>query len=86
MPFEKDIHYFPAPPGKRAVYDIGQLSGGEKTLAALAMLFALAKVKRPPLILLDEVDTFLDAKNVKLIADYIKQNLKSQILLVSHKE
>jgi len=44
-------------------------------VAALALLFALAKVKKPPLILLDEVDTFLDTQNVKLITDYIREEL-----------
>lgn len=40
-PFEKSLHYFPQPPTKTHVYDISQLSGGEKTVAALAMMFAL---------------------------------------------
>jgi chromosome segregation ATPase len=60
-PFEKSIHFCPCPPGKRAAYDVTQLSGGEKTVAALALLFTMIQVKKPPLLLLDEVDAFLDA-------------------------
>ncbi len=85
-PFEKTIHFYPCPPGKRAVYDITQLSGGEKTVASLSLLFAFAQVKCPPLILLDEVDAFLDAQNVGLITDFIRDELKCQTLMVSHKE
>lgn len=85
-PFDKNIHFFPQPPTKSHIYDISQLSGGEKTVAALALVFALAQVKRPPLLLLDEVDAHLDVENVDLVTDYIKKHLKSQIMIVSHKE
>ena len=40
-PFDKSIHYFPQPPNKSHIYDVSQLSGGEKTVAALALIFAL---------------------------------------------
>lgn len=40
-PFEKNIHYFPQPPNKSHIYDVSQLSGGEKTVASLALIFAL---------------------------------------------
>jgi structural maintenance of chromosome 1 len=60
MPFEKGVRFYPCPPGKRIMYDVSQLSGGEKTIAALTLLFALTMVKQPPMILLDEVDAFLD--------------------------
>ena len=40
-PFDRGIHYTPQPPGKRAIYDVTQLSGGEKTVAALALIFSL---------------------------------------------
>ena len=85
-PFEKTIHFCPCPPGKRVVYDVSQLSGGEKTVAALALLFVMAQVKKVPLVLLDEVDAFLDAQNVNLITDFIKDELKCQVLMISHKE
>lgn len=40
-PFDKSIHFCPCPPGKRVVYDVNQLSGGEKTVAALSLLFTI---------------------------------------------
>ena len=55
-------------------------------MAALALLFSMGQVKMPPLILLDEVDAFLDAQNVNLITDFIRDELKSQTLMISHKE
>ena len=85
-PFEKNVHYHPQPPGKRVVYDVQQLSGGEKTVAALALLFAMIEIKRPPVLLLDEVDAFLDAENAQLVTTYIKEELGTQTLMISHKE
>ena len=60
-------------PGKRHGVDIESLSGGEKTIAALAFVFALAHVKAPPLVVMDEVDAFLDIANVQLVTAYLKQ-------------
>jgi chromosome segregation ATPase len=85
-PFERQIHYTPQPPGKRAIHDVTQLSGGEKTVAALALVFALIQVKRPPLLLMDEVDAFLDTENVSLVTQFMKSQLKAQTVMVSHKE
>ena len=47
------------------------LSGGEKTMAALAFVFAMAQVVRPSLLILDEVDAFLDADNVEEICKFL---------------
>lgn len=85
-PFERPIHYSPTPPGKRSNIESASLSGGEKTVAALALLFALIQVKKPPMLLLDEVDAFLDPENVTLITDFIREELHTQTILVSHKE
>lgn len=86
-PFESQIIFDFCPPGKRHGVDLDQLSGGEKTIAALAFVFALAKVKAPPLLIMDEVDAFLDAANVSLVTNYLqKEKLKTQFLIVSHKE
>jgi len=87
-PFERPIHFTPQPPGKRSVYDVSQLSGGEKTVAALALVFSLIKVKKPPMLLMDEVDAFLDPENVKLITSYMKEHLVKacQTIMISHKE
>lgn len=72
-PFEKALYYYPQPPGRSVVYDVSQLSGGEKTVAALSLIFAMIQVYKPPLLLLDEVDAFLDAENVSLLTDFIKE-------------
>lgn len=60
------------PPGKRHGSDIEQLSGGEKSMAALSFVFALVAVKKPPLMILDEVDAFLDSDNVLFVTTYLK--------------
>ncbi|CDW87992.1 structural maintenance of chromosomes 1 [Stylonychia lemnae] len=85
-PFQKNIHFFPMPPSKSHIYDVSQLSGGEKTVAALALIFALIQVRKPPLLILDEVDAFLDQENVHLVTGFIKNKLKTQVLIISHKE
>ena len=72
-PFDSQIIFDFCPPGKRHGVDIESLSGGEKTIAALAFVFALAHVKAPPLVVMDEVDAFLDIANVQLVTAYLKQ-------------
>ena len=74
------------PPQKAHIYDVSQLSGGEKTVAALALIFSLIQVRKPPLLILDEVDAFLDKDNVHLITQFIKNKLKTQTMIISHKE
>jgi structural maintenance of chromosome 1 len=61
------------PPMKR-FRDMEQLSGGEKTMAALALLFAIHTYQPSPFFVLDEVDAALDNTNVGRIADYIRTN------------
>lgn len=58
------------PPMKR-FRDMDQLSGGEKTMAALALLFAIHSYRPSPFFVLDEVDAALDNANVAKIANYI---------------
>jgi chromosome segregation protein len=75
------------PPGKRHGVDLDSLSGGEKTIAALSFVFALAQVKIPPFILMDEVDAFLDLANVQLVTSFLRnQKSQTQFLIVTHKE
>jgi len=90
-PFESQILFDFCPQGKRHGADLEQLSGGEQTIAALSFVFALAKVKKPPMVLLDEVDAFLDVENVNLLANFLKRqhslsNAQSQTLVTTHKE
>lgn len=60
-PFEGGIIYTPNPPNKKYIFDnTEQLSGGEKTVASLAMLLAINAAIEAPFILLDEVDAHLD--------------------------
>jgi structural maintenance of chromosome 4 len=60
------------------------LSGGEKTLSSLSLIFALHHYKPSPLYVLDEIDAALDFKNVSIIANYIKDQTKnSQFIIIS---
>lgn len=74
------------PPGKKINY-IGLLSGGEKTLTALALLFAILNVKTIPFCILDEVEESLDETNVDIFGKYL-QNKKnqSQFIIITHKK
>ena len=67
-PFESQMLFDFCPPAKRHGVDLDLLSGGEKTIAALSFVFALAQVKRPSLLVMDEVDCFLDPENVTLVS------------------
>jgi structural maintenance of chromosome 1 len=67
------IKYHAMPPMKR-FRDMEQLSGGEKTMAALALLFAIHTYQPSPFFVLDEVDAALDNTNVGRIADYIRKH------------
>ena len=62
-PYNGEVYFSPTPPGKRCMYEINQLSGGEKTIAALSLLFALQSAKPAPFVILDEVDAHLDSTN-----------------------
>lgn len=64
-----------------------QLSGGEKTVAALALLFSIHSYKPAPFFVLDEVDAALDNVNVKKICNYIQQRSKDfQCIVISLKD
>ncbi|CAD7695742.1 unnamed protein product [Ostreobium quekettii] len=69
-PFNHGIRYHAMPPTKR-FRDMEQLSGGEKTVAALALLFAIHSFRPSPFFVLDEIDASLDATNVARVAKYI---------------
>ena len=70
-PYAAGVKYHAMPPMKR-FRDMEQLSGGEKTIAALALLFAIHSFKPAPFFVLDEVDAALDNTNVGRIASYIR--------------
>jgi chromosome segregation protein len=83
-PLESSIDIIAKPKGKRP-QTINQLSGGEKTLTAISLLFALYLLKPAPFCVLDEVDAPLDDANVGKFTDIIRQfSDKSQFILVTH--
>jgi chromosome segregation protein len=73
-------------PNKK-VNNLEMLSGGEKTLTSLALLFAMIKSSCPPFVILDEVDAALDERNSALIAQIIQSiSKKTQILIITHNQ
>lgn len=59
-------------PPKKSWKNITNLSGGEKTLSSLALVFALHYYKPTPLYVMDEIDAALDFKNVSIVGNYVK--------------
>lgn len=72
-PYLSGIKYHAMPPLKR-FRDMEHLSGGEKTMAALALLFAIHSYQPSPFFVLDEVDAALDNTNVERIKNYIREH------------
>ncbi|KAJ6560360.1 condensin complex subunit SMC1 [Mycena capillaripes] len=85
-PYAGGIKYHAMPPMKR-FRDMEQLSGGEKTVAALALLFAIHSYQPAPFFVLDEVDAALDNTNVAKIANYIQSQASDafQFIVISLK-
>lgn len=82
-PFLEGILYEVRPP-KKTWKQMHKLSGGEKTLCSLAIIFALHKYRPNPLYFMDEIDAALDYKNVGIIAKYIKERTKdAQFIVIS---
>ncbi|MBO4838767.1 MAG: chromosome segregation protein SMC [Lachnospiraceae bacterium] len=73
------------PPGKK-LQNMMQLSGGEKALTAIALLFAIQNLKPSPFCLLDEIEAALDEPNVKRFADYLyRLRGSTQFLIITHR-
>jgi len=82
-PFSEGINFSVRPP-KKSWKQITNLSGGEKTLASLSLVFALHHYKPTPLYFMDEIDAALDFRNVSIIANYIKERTKNaQFIVIS---
>ncbi|KAF9487486.1 RecF/RecN/SMC protein [Pleurotus eryngii] len=82
-PFSEGIIFSVMPP-KKSWKNISHLSGGEKTLSSLALVFALHVFKPTPLYFMDEIDAALDFRNVSIIANYIKDRTKNaQFIIIS---
>lgn len=82
---ESDIMISATPPGKKLT-NIMQLSGGEKALTAIALLFAILHLKPSPFCLLDEIDAALDDSNVSRFAEYLHNFTNStQFIVITHR-
>ena len=83
---ETGVEIIASPPGKK-LNSISALSGGEKTLTAISLLFAIIKSRPAPFCILDEVEAALDDANVDTFGQYItKLKNKSQFILITHKK
>ena len=75
-----------SPPGK-TLKNINLLSGGEKTLTAIALLFSILNIRYVPFCLLDEVEAALDEANVDMFGNYIKDmKNKTEFIIITHKK
>lgn len=82
-PFSEGIVFSVMPP-KKTWKNISYLSGGEKTLSSLALVFALHAYKPTPLYVMDEIDAALDFRNVSIIANIIKERTRgAQFVVIS---
>jgi chromosome segregation protein len=81
---ESGVDVVAQPPGKR-LQSIGLLSGGEKALTALALIFSAFLVRPAPFCLLDEVDSALDDANIDRFNALVREmSLKAQVILITH--
>ena len=84
-PLECGIEIKVQPPGK-AVSNISLLSGGEKAFVAIALYFAILKVRPTPFCVMDEIEAALDESNVTRFADYMRRmSEKTQFVVITHR-
>ena len=81
-----NINILAVPPGKK-MNSVTALSGGEKALTAICLIFSILNVKPAPFVVLDEAEAALDEENVSMFGDYLS-NMKnqSQFILITHKK
>lgn len=81
-----DIDIIAQPPGKKLQL-LSLLSGGERALTAIALLFAMLKLKAPAFCVLDEIETSLDEANVSKFANYLKAYSEgTQFIIITHRK
>ncbi len=85
-PLESGIEIIAQPPGK-TLKNMAALSGGERTLTAISILFAIQQLKPAPFCVLDEIEASLDDANVYRYADYLKEMAeKTQFIIITHRK
>lgn len=84
-PLESGIEIIVQPPGKK-LQNINLMSGGEKTMTAIALMFAVLKTKPTPFCILDEIEAALDDANIDRFATYLKNFEGIQFALVTHQK
>ena len=84
-PLEAGIEIIAQPPGKK-LQNINLMSGGEKTMTAIALMFAVLKTKPTPFCILDEVEAALDDANIDRFASYLRKFENIQFAIVTHQK
>ena len=85
-PLEQGVEIVAEPPGKK-LQKISLLSGGEMSLTAIAILFAILKLKPMPFVVLDEIEAALDDANVERFANYLRNfSDDTQFIVITHKK
>ncbi len=85
-PLDSGVEIFAQPPGKK-IQNMTLLSGGEKSLTAMAVIFAILRIKPLPFCLFDEVEAALDDTNVEIVDKYLKKlSTDTQFILITHKK
>ena len=84
-PLEAGIEIIAQPPGKK-LQNINLMSGGEKTMTAIALMFAVLKTKPTPFCILDEVEAALDDANIDRFAEYLRKFHEIQFAIVTHQK
>ncbi|MGN1235678.1 MAG: chromosome segregation protein SMC, partial [Christensenellaceae bacterium] len=85
-PLDAGVEIFACPPGKKLT-KISLLSGGERALTAIAILFAILKLRPMPFCILDEIEAALDEANVDRFAQYLKNFSKeTQFIVITHRK
>ena len=85
-PLDAGVEIFAQPPGKK-VQEMTLLSGGEQALTAMAILFAILRLRPLPFVILDEVEAALDEGNVGVYAKYLKKFSKeTQFIVITHRK
>ncbi len=86
QPLDSGVEIFAQPPGKK-IQNMTLLSGGEKSLTAMAVIFAILRIKPLPFCLFDEVEAALDDSNVEIVDKYLKKlSSDTQFILITHKK